>query len=849
MLGRNLKPGISVLRSRSAKVKGAMNKWILRVSLAITFAITLIKTADIYQRLNIDSTGVSAFEGINQGFLAVLGFICAAGGVLLVWSFVGKKFDDAFTAFICRKRSYWLIAAVFALLFLESAQDLFYLNAGLKEVYYPVSLLQNQDLLIWAAIISGQSLLAWLVLGWMASVYQFPSFRSFPYWLVIIFLAAGISYLAGGMGSLPSNAPLPFIHVLLVLLSTALLGKLVKWFSTAAPRIADFIKKDFLVFIVLWVIAFSLWANVPLQSNYFIDPPRPPNYEYTPTSDAIYYEIQSQRLLAGEGFEEEVQHSFYNYILSGLHALGGAHYLDIYKLQIGILAVLPFLFYKLAKSLFSSYSGWLLSLLVIIREYNALHLGDSITVSNVQELMTEPFAMLGVVLFLYLCVLWVKDKRGNWGKPALIGAVVAATALIRVELLSLAFVFGVLSLGRYWKQKKDWLISTGVFILSLVLILSPLLARNYQQTGRIMIDKGVVLVQTAQDIFEGPSETGDDPNTSIFRNIPGTIRRLSLRVWHRSTTSITQTLVYLPSNHFPLGGLDTFIDIIPEKGKVRFFQTGLFSDDFLTRYIKSLPYWKVRWDGGLTARSILPQLLVLGLISSGVYQLYRKERVLSVLPLITMLIHILVYSLVGYSGGRYIQVVDWITLMYFCIGLASLVQSVLKIEQNREIDGDDNDSVATHPQSNWADLSWAVGVFLVILSMPVVEAVVEPRYSEEAVQSVIEEYRDDLKGEDCLVGAVQYPGFYGESERFLDDRSGHMPEAGINQMVFFLIGSENVWISLPSEEPLDGFAHGSEAVICGSMIRDTPQDLANRLHPYFLANQVKILGEETSINP
>ena len=270
-------------------------------------------------------------------------------------------------------------------------------------------------------------------------------------------------------------------------------ASLVKMLRGKVKWLDDLLQRDVLPLLILWILAFFIWSGAELQTNYFIDPPRPPNQIYTPTSDAIYYEIQSQRLLIGEGFEDKAQHSLYTFFLAGLHKLGGRQYLDIVPLQISVLALIPFFLYKLTSRLGSPLAGWLVSLLFILREHTALLLGDTITVSNVQVLMTEPLATLGVIIVLYLAVLWLEDPENSRGLPLLIGAVIGLVVLIRVELISLAIAIGVISLLVYFRKKKGWIRSAVVMTVTIGLVITPWVVRNYQKTGTIRLDKSVVL--------------------------------------------------------------------------------------------------------------------------------------------------------------------------------------------------------------------------------------------------------------------------------------------------------------------------------------------------------------------
>jgi len=826
-----------------------MIKWSLRISLLFTTVVSCLESYQVSRRIDFTAVPEGSFIGITLGLLIFLVLFSLVIALLSIWAFLNDSLVEKIQGLLCKKDWFWGVTVILTLAAVEAFQDLLFLQAGLKEDYYPAIFLENQDLLLWTLFVSGQTLIFWLMIGWREGRIKISSPSRTSLWLLFGLLISGVIYLSGRQGSLPPNAPLPFLHVFLTTLFVIAIWLTLRWISKKFPGTAKIYRNDLLALAILWAGAFLLWSRVPLQPNYFISEPRPPNYQFTPTSDAIYYDIQAQRLLIGDEFEPDVQHSLYNYFLSGLHVIGGDHYLDIYRLQIAVLAFLPFLIYKLAGLLNSKFAGWMAAILVLVREYNALQLGDSITVSNVQELMTEPLATLGVVLFLYLTILWIRDRPGKWGRAILIGTVIAATALIRVELISLAFVFAFLVVIQYWRDYQKWLIPVLLMLTGLMVVLAPWLVRNYYKTGQVTIDKGVVLTRTVQTYTNqtAPNGSSETEQETLGENLS----RLVKRTRDRSFSSLEQSLIYLPSNHFPLGGIDNFIKVVPEKGKVFLFQDGVFSDQYLTSYIKSLPYWEVRWDGSLAPRSILPQLFVVLMITNGIVSSYRNFRWVGLLPLLAMLAHILVYSIVRFSGGRYIQVVDWISLLYFCFGMTALVGKGLKVEFRDLPSGADFDSPSDIPQNKWKGAGWAVLVFFVVLTMPVVEASIPNRYTLALLTSRLAEPGDEYGSEnitpgqldrECQQGKALYPGYFIAGERFGDDRAGRMPDAGRAQMVFYLVGTRNIWVSLPAQEPVSSFAHGSEIVVCGQLTRNTPRDLENKLHPYFLADRLFFLN-------
>jgi len=618
-------------------------------------------------------------------------------------------------------------------------------------------------------------------------------------------------------------------------------------------------------------LAFFLWAKVDIEPNYFIDIPRPPNHEFSPTSDAGFYEIQAQRFLAGEGFDDKAQHSFYGYLLSGLHWIGGNHYEDIYKLQIALLAVIPFLLYKLTNQLGPRFSGWMLAGLFILRERNALLLGDSITVSNVQTLMTEPIATMGVILSIYLMVSWLQNPSKNQGYPFLIGSVVGMVALIRVELLSLLIVYVLVSYLVLRKSGINWLYPLLITLVTLSLVITPWIIRNYQKTGTIYLDKGIVIRWAIRRYINQDQQLESNLPQSE-NNDPGILERVNYdqfkRIVVNTGNSLQQSILYLPSNHLFLGGIDTFLKIVPEKRKVFLFEDGLISDKYITSYIKSLPYWHVRWEGEITPRSIVPLLFSLTCIVLGIYYTWSNFWLIGLIPLGLLVLHTIIYAFFIGSGGRYIQVVDWITLLYFCVGLGCLINWIRIIFAGQELSNSDDSIVVgmsgtreIKPINQKGLFGWGVLIILIGFSLPIVESIIPKKYSLDTLDirlntlesqgidipnTLFQVQKDgqDSFGSTFVYGEALYPSFFEADEDLLDDRHGRIPEAGLPRTIFNLVGTTNIWVSLPISVSPAVFPHGSEVVVLGKITRDSEELLAIKLQPYFLAEQVFILPVE-----
>ena len=165
-------------------------------------------------------------------------------------------------------------------------------------------------------------------------------------------------------------------------------------------------------------------------------------------------------------------------------------------------------------------------------------------------------------------------------------------------------------------------------------------------------------------------------------------------------------------------------------------------------------------------------------------------------------------------------------------------------------------------------LPWLVGILLILigLSIPLAEIIIPQRYTFETLEtrlndletanlsidpsaldenlSLIQDSRNT-----SIYGKALYPGFYTENEIMEDDRRGLAPPAGQSRLVFYIIGTRSIWVSIPMDEPPDYFPHGAEVIILGNVTRDSEADLQEGLRPYFLVSTAFILNDGSNADP
>jgi len=865
-----------------------MKKWWLRVFLGISF---LESGIFLYlQLLNLQELAEfkPVFSLFNIITLVFLALIIVGMAILLILDLRSPTIRTKLERIAEQDYLFWGMLIFFSLIFIESGQNLLFLRADLRDIFFPFFLLENLIIFQWAFLISLQAII--LMVGiWFRSRKSKENIKIEKNWMIgigLVFLilmilttsgtgfvsrSANIVDHGGTFGT--TNAPLPMVQVGFIWLALTAVWLLQKRFLPHWKFTKSELIKNLLIITIIWAAAFMVWSNVPLTSNYFVDEIRAPNDQHNPISDSIYYETQAHRLLSGEGFFEKVQHPLYGYILSGLHLVGGDHYEDIYLFQIAILAIMPVLVFKLTSLMLSPFAGWLTSFLFIAREYNALILGDSITITNVQLIMTESVTQMGVILVVYLLITWItKPERSRKGLPFLIGSVIGLLALIRVEMLSLALVFIAIGLILYWRSWKIWFWRSMVMIAAILVLTVPWMARNWQVTGNFSLDKGEFfrreiltftnfILGADQKVISAQNEVQIDPDLLSLSKVQ--------KIIFHTSSSLSESVLYLPSNHQPMAGIDNYLYLNPEKGKIYVEKGAIFSDRYLTGYVKTLPYWNMNWDGFLEPWSLLPISLVLLLSGQGLFLVWRKNPLTALTPLFVLVIHVTAYSFFSSSGGRFIQAVDWITLVYFSMGLSwvsSKLGQLLGFEEDLSqlFDQGKNRVPVQADAEAPARISWGVATSILTaviigLSMPAVEALVPPRYTMENLLAKLDDIDLQLLSDidlqegsekqepDLLYGKAIYPGFYQAGEIMLDDRNGKLPDGNTSRLDFYLVGMENIWVSIPLDQAPDYFPHGSEVIIEGYETRNSPEDLENRKKPYFLAERVFILDDDNEI--
>ena len=594
-------------------------------------------------------------------------------------------------------------------------------------------------------------------------------------------------------------------------------------------------KLDFIIGINLWLIAGLSWWREPIRRlSYFTTAPTPPNFESYPYSDSALYDMFAQNFLIGTSRPFGLTHRpLYSIFLAFLHTIGGQDFESIAALQVFFLAAFPVLIYLLASKLGGRPAGILAALVMIFRERNSIALTNVIEVSHSKLLMSDVPTMTMMLLFVYFFVKWLQDQANRHYLGVLAGSFLGFTVLIRSQaqlLIPVAFLCIIIAEKNGWKPifRKSL-----IFLLSALVVILPWVWRNYQISGRVLVEYQDFYTRiiasgytdNRADVDQLSSETLEQYNdrmTSmianyILNNPQEVMRFYSAYFIHNEISSV----IYLPM-------VMQFLDI--------------------RSYVKEAGFWD--WPlGSLSAESLPMFFLTLGIIAIGIGYAFQRAKWIGIFPLIFHFVYS--FSVVPFraSGWRFILPVDWVSVLYFSIGLMQvsiMLFSLFSQKRNLDIMPDMPINQNTHPQTfSWMKILPALCIVSVIgLSLPLIEWSMPVQYpavkanelipnliSDESPipASDIEYFLATESSATLLYGRALYPSFYESGKYWGDDDSYPLTVRNMSRLQFQLIGPQGGFVFLPLLDSPDYFPHASDVFVLGCDTKDGVRALAVRV--------------------
>lgn len=841
------------------------------INLLVAFIASMLVCGDLLSTwLRVENKKPLAFDLVLFSFF--FSFILLISS-LMIFKNPREKLSRKMTVLFQKKsKLFWGFITFLLLLLYEGVQDILFLYSDMALVHYQgyrQILIDYFPILLWTTLVVFLVLLQLIVsrwkliklwldgIGWKKELINMLMAVS----IILVLDRTRAGYLPPNFESRwfeELNAPLIGLQVLAVTLVVFLAALLGKFFSNKFPQLHK-LPIDLIIIVFLLLVAFVTWWGEPQSSTTFTDTPRPPNYQYYPLSDALGYQISAQELISGNSVGQLNHVAFWNY-LAVIDVLTGDDVQTEYLIWLILISTIPVFLYVITNHLSNRTAGLLVGLLFVVRENSSINLLDQLTIPQLRDQMSEPLTIVGLLLAVLLVQKWMGNGKGKPIYLLLGGSLLGWIMLVRIEAAVYAAAVGLGLLLLMWKSPRNLLRPISSLFLGILCVAGPWLFFQVSRTGKLST-LGLGRTHLVTRVFEsGSTDLGVSESNGI---------RSPAALPYNLGNNLVGLFYYLPQNHQPFLTFKSIPDLILNRVDSTDLEGDTHRDKYLERYVRGLPYWWDDWNGSLEPRSFLPMLFSLTVVIGGFSITWRKNWGISIILLLAAGFLIVVHTIAGKSGGRFVQVVEWIPLVFYGIGIHGLVSVFLSSVDNdkrREQAGQKQRMISHGNQSlieRKAFIVTALLLFLWGMTYPLGEVFIPERYPTKAMLDFSEEYLPDISDEfrdlsgksttevELIYGKVFYPRFLFSGESLGGDNPKmRYTDSSLNRLEFYLAGSENGWAALPAAKDLAPVPHGSEVIVLGIQ---EPEKLAadgSQIHgPYLMVSAMWILQEGSQTSP
>jgi hypothetical protein len=583
-----------------------------------------------------------------------------------------------------------------------------------------------------------------------------------------------------------------------------------------------------LIPILIFLTAVLAWGLTPMKHQFFFVAPAAPSYQPFPYSDARIFDEAGISILRGYGvfYRGLPDKTLYLVFMAVLHSFAGYNYIIMTWLQILILAFIPVILFLLGKKFHSTAFGIFLSLVLIIRQRNAIVLSAKISSVNPKLFMSEEITLLGVVLFAYLVFLWIRNRK-IW-LALLCGGCIGAASLLRLNSLFLFPAIACLIVPAFWRLGKKFILShLSIYTLAFLILLIPwIIAGNNPNGWPIPLNKIFdVLKQRYGSIdssiqrymqFSLPetrmAAVNWEGNAAFIRQ-PGSLRDLAVNDYGKDIL-LQNTLSTLGNGNIDPSGI---IYRFPAHF-LHNFSTSMLSMpdsllfDDLNHRIQRI-YWfdSGEWQGNLPAIQAGLVFLNLFLITIGLGYSWTHHRWAGMIPMTIFIAYSLSLSAAMNSGGRYLVPMDWVLYFYYGLAIVVIIQFIYKVLSGRDQGLSTSlSSEAAQRISDRRALGFSLAGIICLASLipiahfalPAISASTRNQADIEAVRESI--FTQENPGVGIVYGVILYP-YYIDGTLTFDLLTPQAPMTysiiRTPELKVELTGGENAFIAVRNDDP------------------------------------------------
>ncbi len=695
-----------------------------------------------------------------------------------------------------------------------------------------------QPVLIWIELLLIQLVLfLWLAGSAQTSEEDLPD-RVLPgksklTW-VVTFLLIGFIFLAlalspatfpGSQLYFPPGAPLSALQVLLAWIIFFLLY-LVEQGSTGkkGKRRAFLI----LAFLGIWVITFLAWSAAPLACTDDRPGPYPPNNICYPHVNDAVYSIGSHYLTLGQGVYNHwlTDKPLYMAFLALGQAVAGQGIEDYLGFQVALVALLPALLFLIGRKTFGSAFGLLLALLTAVQGYYSVSLYRAVGSINARLENPEVVTALALVGLGFAVFKWLRlPSDPKWA--ILSGGFLGLAVLLRFNPLFIAPLLLIVIMLFARKKLKTLVSPLLFFVLAFTLVFSPWFFSATDRNGRNhYITKIEEVISSRFSAGKSPpadatiAPTHPDQQTAIDNNEP------DLLTYDLGTIDKAGPvgIVFHFFNNFYTGlaKLPTTLLFYPISDQV---SQGVWN------FASAEPLWKKH----LGAENLLALAVSLALVLAGIRAAIQRFGLAGWTGVLIQMGYYLGNAVSQTSGGRYLEPVHWITLIYYCLGLLSLTGLLLRFFTRRvvgtqqpadEVSRQEGLRGAVIPTGRCTVLFLLGACLLVGLVLPALNLL--PARLPEENDVTVQQTAFEVLSAQGVVNTTTWEAFLADPQHVLVQGAAYHPRyyrgdfyrQGNLSFELMLLARDHVYIGYsPRIQPLERFSDGSTVILLGCRLR------------------------------
>lgn len=439
-----------------------------------------------------------------------------------------------------------------------------------------------------------------------------------------------------------------------------------------------------LVPLFIWAISFTVWASTPFTCADDRPGPYLPNNVCYPQVDDSVYSIGSHYITLGRGVFNHwfTDKPFYMLFLAFTQVIAGPH-IDHYLLaQTALLALIPVVLFFLGRRFAGVSGGFLLAYSTVIMGVNNIQYYATTGGINVKLENSEILTSLLLILFCAICVQFF-HSQGKHRWALLAGGLLGLATLTRMNPVFIVPGMFLFLLVIFWKHWRKWLISSLVLLIGFSVVFVPWLffARDAQGHNYYLQKIENVLFyryrqqssipaggKTAADAKNEPVSLVRYEKVTATNALPymsdGGINSSEL-TRSQVTSQVSNVIYHFLNNEFiSIAKLPVNLRIIPME---EILKQSLWSESH------RLAFWKLN----LSFENYLALTLSLIVVMLGIRFAFRGWGMVGLLPLMIQLFYHLANGFALTSGERYLEPVEWVTVLYFVLGIYSICQVLI----------------------------------------------------------------------------------------------------------------------------------------------------------------------------